>query len=155
MSPGPSKRGDRRGIYCEEIDFQFRVIRVPECVSKVARPRIVPMSDALVAALQWAGIESGMTGPTTLLNPSQAGELARLGRAIFKSAWPKDCLRHSFGSYRNALVRSLDQVAEEMGTSVGMLHRHYHNPQPEAAGEEWFALRPARGTWEAADRRAS
>lgn len=113
------------------------------------------MSDALVAALQWAGIEPGMTGPTTLLNPSQAGELARLGRFVFKSAWPKDSLRHSLGSYRNALVRSLDQVAEEMGTSVAMLHRHYHNSQPQAAGAEWFALRPSCGTWQAADRRAS
>lgn len=32
-------------------------------------------------------------------------------------------------------------VAEEMGTSVAMLHQHYHNPQPEELGERWFMIR--------------
>ncbi len=39
-----------------------------------------------------------------------------------------------------------NQVAEEMGNIVAMLHRHYHNPQPEQSGLEWFSLRP--GDWE-------
>ena len=143
IAPGPSKKSAKRGIHCEEIDFQFGVIRVAPEVSKVGFPRVVPMSDALRAWLQWAGIESGMTGPVCLHNPSQTQELARLGKLVFETGWPKDICRHSYGSYRNAQLRTLAQVAEEMGTSVSMLHRHYHNPQPASMGDLWFAQRPA------------
>ncbi|MFN5870712.1 MAG: hypothetical protein ACK46A_15460, partial [Akkermansiaceae bacterium] len=47
-----------------------------------------------------------------------------------------------YGSYRNAIVRSLDQVAEEMGSSEAMLRKHYHNPRSRSEGEAWFDLRP-------------
>lgn len=142
IAPAPTKKSGKRGIRCEEIDWQFGVIRLPAEVSKVNRPRIVPINDALRAGLAWAGIEPGMTGRVCLSNPSHTRELARLGKLLFGGRWPQDSLRHSYGSYRNAIVRSLDQVAEEMGTSVAMLHRHYHNPQPEAMGAAWFGLRP-------------
>lgn len=142
ISPSPTKKKHKRGLHCEEIDWRFRVIRIPAEVSKVNRPRIIPMNDALIAGLKWAGIEAGMTGPTTIGNPSQTRTLSRLGKTLFDGQWPKDALRHSFGSYRNSLIRNLDQVAEEMGTSVTMLHRHYHNPQPEQFGHEWFSIRP-------------
>lgn len=141
IAPGQVKKSAKRGIRCEEIDWSFGVIRLPAVVSKVARPRIVPLSDALRAALPWAGIEEGMTGPVCLENPSQTKETSRLGKLVFAGAWPKDVLRHSYGSYRNAIVRSLEQVAEEMGTSVTMLHKHYHNPAAREEGEAWFAIR--------------
>ena len=142
IAPAAIKKSGKRGIRCEEIDWQFGVLRVPAEVSKVNRPRIVPMNDALRAGLEWAGIGPGMIGKVVLSNPSQTHELSRLGKLLFGGRWPQDSLRHSYGSYRNALVRSLDQVAEEIGTSVQMLHRHYHNPQPEAMGTDWFGLRP-------------
>lgn len=142
IAPKPSrKKKAKRGLHCEDIDWRFGVIRVPAVVSKVEAPRVVPMSEVLKGALAWAGIEEGMTGPVVLRNPTEAKETGRLGKLVFKSAWPKDILRHSFGSYRNAVVRNLEQVAEEMGTSVKMLHAHYHNPRAEAEGLEWFALR--------------
>jgi len=84
-----------------------------------------------------------MTGPVCLNNPSQSKELARLGKLIFGGPWPKDILRHSYGSYRNAIIRNMPQLAEEMGTSIAMLHRHYHNPQPEQTGLQWFSIRPS------------
>jgi hypothetical protein len=142
ICPGASKRKGKRGLLREEIDWQFGVIRLPACVSKVNRPRNVPMSAALKAGLEWAGIRSGQSGPACKRNPAVAKELNRLGKEVFKTGWPQDSLRHSYGSYRNAVVRSLEQVAEEMGTSVAMLHRHYHNPKAEAEGVEWFAVRP-------------
>jgi len=99
------------------------------------------MSDALKAGLEWAGIREGQTG--TVCGEYPVDEIKRLGDKLFKTGWPKDSLRHSYGSYRNAVVRSLEQVAEEMGTSVAMLHRHYHNPKAEAEGVEWFSIRAA------------
>ena len=43
---------------------------------------------------------------------------------------------------RNAVLRNLPQVAEEMGTSETMLRRHYHNPRTTEEGTAWFNLRP-------------
>ena len=144
ICPAAEKRRGKRGLHCEEIDFQFGVIRLPACVSKGGkRARIIPISPALRAGLEWAGITPGRVGAVVSADPVKAGELRRLGREVFgKEGWPQDALRHSYGSYRNAIVRSLEQVAEEMGTSVPMLHRHYHNPKSEAEGVEWFAVRP-------------
>lgn len=142
---GMSKAG-KRGIRCEEIDWRFKVIRLPAEVSKLARngDRLVPLTEACIAWLKWAGIEAGQTGPVCPRNPSEAGETLRIGQEVFKTGWPQDALRHSFGSYRNAVLRNLPQVAEEMGTSVAMLQRHYHNPKATEEGADWFSLRPGQ-----------
>lgn len=140
---GARSRRDKRGLRCEEIDWTFRVVRVPGEVSKVKRPRNVPLTEAALEWLAWAGLEQGQTGPVCLVNPTDAGETKRLGKVVFGSGWPQDVLRHSYASYRNAMVRSLPQVAEEMGTSVDILHRHYHNPKTAEEGAAWFSLRPA------------
>lgn len=145
IAPQPATR--RRGLHIEEIDWRFKVIRIPaEVAGKVKRPRVVPMCDVLLAGLEWAGIEEGQTGPIVLGDPSNA-ETRRLGKLLFGGKWPQDSLRHSFGSYRNALVRSLQQVAEEMGTSETMLHRHYHNPRAEEEGEAWFGVNLTPDGW--------
>lgn len=143
ICPAAEKRSVKRGLRCEEIDWDFRVIRIAPEVSKVKLPRIIPMSDALVAWLGWAGIAPGMDGPVSMVEPAKSGELARLGKLIFGGKWPRNACRHSYGSYRNAQIRDLAKVAEEMGSSVTMLNRHYHNPQPQEIGENWFALRPS------------
>lgn len=135
-------RKNKRGLRCEEIDFKWKVIRLPAEVSKVGAPRLVPLCEAALAWLAWAGMEDGQTGPVCLTNPTEEGETARLGKVVFKTGWPQDALRHSYGSFRNAILRNLPQVAEEMGTSETMLRRHYHNPKTLEEGEEWFALRP-------------
>lgn len=145
ISP-PQKKGmslkSKRGIRLEEIDFQFKVIRLPAEVSKTKAPRNIPLSAAALEWLHWAGLRSGQIGAACLRNPSEQGETIRLGKLVFSGRWPQDALRHSYGSYRNAVIRNLPQVAEEMGTSDAMLRRHYHNPKTEAEGAEWFSLTP-------------
>lgn len=136
-------RKDKRGLLAEEIDWRFRCIRVPEEVSKVSTARNVPFFEGAEEWLRWAGLTPGMMGRVCRENPTRRKETARLGKLIFKDeGWPQDALRHSYGSYRNSLIRNLSQVAEEMGTSVDMLRRHYHNPKALEEGEEWFAMRP-------------
>ena len=136
-------RKNKRGLRADEIDFTWKVIRLPAEVSKVGAPRNVPLSEAALAWLEWAGIRAGMAGAICTRNPSEEGETARIGREVFETGWPQDALRHSYGSFRNAVIRNLPQVAEEMGTSETMLRRHYHNPRTLEEGAEWFALRPA------------
>jgi integrase len=139
----PKPGTGKPGLRCEDLDFEFGVVRVGEETAKVRRPRVVPMSDALRAWLEWAGIRPGMRGPVSLVNPAEARWTVQVGRDVFgDGGWPADALRHSYATYRNAMLRNLPQVAEEMGTSVAMLHRHYHAPRAREEGEEWFALRP-------------
>jgi len=145
IAPKKHKIHTKRGIHCNEIDFQFNVIRLPAAVAKGgSRPRNIPLNAACRAGLEWAGIPTDGTasGKIVLRNPSEAQELARLGKLIFGGPWPQDALRHSYGSYRNAQLRNLPQVAEEMGNSVAMLNRHYHNPRTEQEGAEWFSILP-------------
>lgn len=138
---GGAKKRHKRGLHCEDIDWTFGAISIPPEVSKVDTPRRVPFNEALRAGLAWAGIEPGMTGPVCPVNPAEDGELKRLGKVLFGAAgWPRNALRHSYGSYRNAIIRDLPRLAEEMGTSVAMLHRNYHNPQPDELGREWFGV---------------
>jgi hypothetical protein len=142
ISPSRSKRTSKRGLLAQEIDWNFKVIRLPGVVSKVNAPRNIPLTDETLAWLNWAGIGPDSVGPVCPANPTNKGETSRLGKLLFAGKWPQDALRHSFGSYRNAVIRNLPQVAEEMGTSVTMLTRHYHNPQPTALGNAWFAQIP-------------
>ena len=142
----PSREGmskkSKRGILREEFDWLYNVIRIPEEVSKTNFPRITPILPGVEEWLEWAGIRSGQTG-SICENLVTSGETLRLGVEVFKTGWPQDALRHSFGSYRNAVIRSLDQVADEMGNSVGTLKRYYHNPKAREEGEAWFNLRPS------------
>jgi len=56
--------------------------------------------------------------------------------------WPHNALRHSYISYRLALVKSADQVALEAGNSPAMIFKHYRELTTEEIAQEWFSLFP-------------
>lgn len=58
--------------------------------------------------------------------------------------WRHNGLRHSFGTYRTAITKSVPQVSLEMGNSVQMVKRHYQRPVPPKLAEGWFAIQPAK-----------
>jgi integrase len=137
------------GLRWEHIDWEWNVIRIPKAVSKT-RERVMPLHPVTRTWLEAHGAGPTWTGPVCLRNPAEIHPRATTawGRALAQkfparfTGWPADALRHSFASYRNAVLRNLPQVAEEMGTSVAMLHGHYHNPRTTAQGESWFAFLP-------------
>lgn len=147
IAPLTGKRKSRRkkrGLRAEEIDWTFRVIRVPEEVSKVDTARNIPFPEHAEEWLRWAGFEPGMTGPVCDQNMTDGGETGRLGPIVFgEEGWPQNALRHTYGSCRNAMIRNLHQVAEEMGTSVDRMNKNYHNPRTLEEGQGWFGLRPS------------
>jgi len=58
-------------------------------------------------------------------------------------AWTHDCLRHAYGTFRNAILKNVSAVSEEMGNSIAVCKAHYLNPHvTPAQGEEWFAIKP-------------
>ena len=52
-------------------------------------------------------------------------------------------LRHSYASYRLAIVKSADQVALEMGNSPRKLFQNYRELVTEAESTSWFAVLPS------------
>lgn len=57
--------------------------------------------------------------------------------------WVKNGLRHSFCSYRLAVVQDVARVALEAGNSPQMIFQHYRELVTEEDGKEWFNLRLA------------
>jgi len=57
--------------------------------------------------------------------------------------WKHNALRHSYGSYRLAVVQDPAKVAYEMGNSPGMVVRHYRELVLPAEAETWFGIEPA------------
>jgi len=58
-------------------------------------------------------------------------------------AWPPDVLRHTYASFRLAMLRDPARVADEMGHDVAVLKRHYANRRiPPADVKRFWAIRP-------------
>lgn len=57
-------------------------------------------------------------------------------------------LRHSFISYRIAIVQSADQVALEAGNSATVIFKHYRELTTPKVAEKWFGILPKDGQWE-------
>jgi integrase len=154
----PKKDNVKPGLRWEHIDWDWDVIRVPKEVSKTGRARIIPLHPAARAWLEAIGAGPTWTGVICEQNPTEVSPRATTtwGKALAQKfpdrfdGWPQDALRHSYASYRNAVIRNLPQVAEEMGTSEDMLHGHYHNPRIKQQGEAWFQFLPAEAETRAA-----
>lgn len=56
--------------------------------------------------------------------------------------WKHNALRHSFCSYRLAVVKSVPQVAMEAGNSPKMINSHYRELVTEELAKEWFGVMP-------------
>jgi hypothetical protein len=73
-----------------------------------------------------------------------AEKLLEVGEAATNlEAWPHNALRHSFASYRMALISNAAQVAEECGHSVQVMKTHYRELVTQGEANAWFAVMPA------------
>jgi hypothetical protein len=57
-------------------------------------------------------------------------------------SWPQDVMRHTAASMLLALKRNRALVAEELGTSVNVLRRHYRQPILKSEAQRFWSLRP-------------
>jgi hypothetical protein len=74
-------------------------------------------------------------------------EVTSLARAL-KMEWPRNVLRHSFISYRIAIVKSADQVALEAGNSPAVIFKNYRELATDDEATAWFSILPKEGQWE-------
>ncbi len=121
------------------VDLDRRIIELRADQAKTASRRVVPIPDNLVAWL--APLER--TGKVVSAKNLYV-DMTALARAL-KIPWPRNVLRHSFISYRIAIVKSADQVALEAGNSPSMIFKHYRELTTEQEAEKWFGILPKEG----------
>ena len=70
-------------------------------------------------------------------------ETLRLGRQeVTGIKWRRNCLRHSFGSYWNAIHKDLSRLTAYMGNSIEVNRRNYQNPRSRTTALDWFSIKP-------------
>ena len=126
----------------EQIHFDRGVdgageLEVPAGTDKTDRERIVPMQPNLRAWL--------------LLTP----EDRRKGQvyyskdffwaardAIGLKAWPQDCLRHDYGTYRFKVLGSFGVLADEMGNSEAIIRQRYQRSVSQKDADAYWRILP-------------
>ena len=127
------------------VKWEHELIAVPRSIARKIRiSRHVPLLDNLAA---WLRPYAGRTGPI-LPHKTERAALAALGRELRSLetragiVWKQNALRHSFGSYRLAIVKAVAQVAIEMGNSPAQIREHYHDPKSDREALAWFSIAP-------------
>jgi integrase len=117
-----------------EVDVARGHIEVKAAKAKSARRRIVPIQPNLAA---WLRPYTGFTGP--VVPEGARGKLERARKAACLARWPKNGLRHSYSSYRLALIHDAPRVASELGhTTPQLLYNTYRElVLPEEAERYW------------------
>ena len=119
-------------------DYTNGHIRVRAEIAKCREPRLIPVQPNLAAWLEPFRKPSGPVQPFA----NVTNELVDLAKAA-GIAWKHNGLRHSFGTFRLALVQDPAKVAYEMGNSPRMVFRHYRALVTEDEGKRWFGIMPS------------
>ena len=120
-----------------DINFDRVFITVAPEKAKTATRRIVPI---LPNAMLWLTPYRGATGFIFRSRRDVDRVIAfAKGQGV---SWPNNALRHSYASYRLAVVASADRVALEMGTSPRKLMQNYRELVGEKEGQAWFSIFP-------------
>ena len=103
--------------------------------TRSASRRLVPIHPNLAAWLQPLRKAAGPVCPYTHLHNAIGLVALRAG-----VKWKRNGLRHSFISYRVALVKNAAEVALECGNSPAMIFQHYRERVTPAQASEWFGI---------------
>jgi integrase len=131
----------------EDIDLAGRMIKIGASKSKTASRRIVPIHDNLAAWLAGYSEKQGKVWPgdsVTFTNRERqtAAATADAEAKLKPVKWQRNGLRHSYASFRFALIGDAGRVAGELGNSAAVVHRHYRELVKPADAEKWFNVKP-------------
>jgi integrase len=121
-----------------QVNFERGHITVAPEKAKTATRRLVPIQPNL---MQWLAPYRGMAGHVF---DKYVNERAISLASSHGIAWPHNCLRHSYASYRLAAVPDAPRVALEMGNSPQKLMTNYRELADEHDAKAWFAISPKR-----------
>jgi integrase len=119
-----------------EIDLERGFITVAASKAKTRQRRLVPISDNLKL---WLIPCQRPVGPVCVHQRPQLAA-ASLCEGF---AWPENGLRHSYISYRLAILHDTARVALEAGNSPEVIFGHYRELVTPKSAAAWFSIRPA------------
>jgi len=119
-----------------DIDLDRGFITVAASKAKTRRRRLVPVSENLKL---WLNPIRQASGPICVHVCAQ--HAAREKCEGFK--WAKNGLRHSFISYRLAVLHDTARVALEAGNSPQVIFSHYRELVTPEQAQAWFDVNPA------------
>jgi integrase len=127
-------------LHWQHLDFGAGVIRLPRQVTKTGAKRQIPILPNLRAWLE------PYTDRAGLVFASEKAHDRTIAYAKSKEIeWPPNWARHSFGTYRATITKSIGQVSLEMGNSEAIVKRHYFDQHAnEKDAREWFTIMPAQ-----------
>ena len=138
----PSPKSLKSPLMWEDFDWESAIIRIRPETDKNGRRRIVPILPALQDAMSGVRRASGRVGatssPATPPKGGQEAETTRLGKML--GGWKRNALRHSFISYRAAVV-GIANAASEAGNSEGESRKSYQDAKSSDESVRWFAVR--------------
>ena len=121
-----------------EVNLTERFIEIKASKSKTASRRLAPIPDNLLA---WLTPYVQPFGPVCNFERSDKQLFYYLApKAGLK--WKRNGLRHSFISYRLAVVKDIGEVSLEAGNSAQMIFKHYRQLVTEKQGSDWFSILP-------------
>lgn len=122
----------------KDIDFTDRTIRVSPATAKKRRQRYVTMSDNLI---QWLAPYIARFNKTDKIGFSRF--IFRAVREAAKVDWPKDVMRHCFGTYHSAMFDDNAKTSAQMGhTRTSELFKSYRNLVKKSAAVEYWSIVP-------------
>ena len=130
---GVRSQGEITRLKWEDVKWDRNVIDV---AGKTGERRYAPIQPNLAA---WLAKFRDAKGPIAAVQPD---------KAFFRTAnaagleWKHNGLRHSFGSYRVAMTKSVDQTSLEMGNSPRVVRKNYLEAVHEDVAKEWFGIMP-------------
>lgn len=135
LRPSEARRLEWADISWDEGYIEIKVTTA----QKTLRDRFVPLHPNLRA---WLEPAKQAAGPVVALKRPHEMLTKRWKSLKFLQSWPPDVLRHSYGSYRLALLADKQRLAEEMGNSPQIIVKNYRRPVSKTKAEAWFEIRP-------------
>ncbi len=115
------------------------LIEVRAKMAKTSQRRLVPLSPNLKRILmKWRRAVGSVIGNVKIFM-----RLEWLSDASGVK-WKRNALRHSYASYRLAIIQDAGKLALEMGNSPSMVFRHYRELVTKPDAEKWFVLQPKK-----------
>lgn len=133
------------------VDMASGYIKLDAKITKMGSRRTVPIAPNLAAWLAPLVEREGPVRPSfrtyyravRLARKAAASDLRQQSLPCDGvSSWPRNALRHSYASYRYAVVGDPVRVAEECGHSVQVLKSHYKELVTTPEGQRWFSVLP-------------
>jgi integrase len=115
-------------------------VEVKAAKAKTASRRTVPIPDNCA---MWLAPFIAKSGPVCPFIRPDKQCFQYLGPAA-KVTWKHNALRHSYISYRVAIIKNVHQVSLEAGNSIQMVHGHYRQLVAESQAVEWFGFVPPK-----------